>query len=301
MRDFRKHTNWYMSGYPVGPEVRAGWRWWLAGRARRHPRRPRPTTEIVEGGERFKRGHTQRPDQGVAARHFLDDRDDSSSPTTTTSWPSRAADADAPTLPSDLCSGCGSRTRPTGRHDRCRVATSADWLALRGAASLPSICRIDGRYRSPSTCHDIDADAGLDGCDDLRQLPSPPTTSPATVRPSTSPATEPIVARRHTTDPARTTLPPVTPPTVTYPPHSVCSAVRAHGRSICRGPHRRCAASRPRSDHHGHHGGHLREPPPTPTSRGTSHATSRSTRPGPTACSRRERCSWSASTAVPAT
>ena len=22
MRDFRKHTGWYMSGYPVGPEVR---------------------------------------------------------------------------------------------------------------------------------------------------------------------------------------------------------------------------------------------------------------------------------------
>ena len=22
MRDFRKHTGWYMTGYPVGPEVR---------------------------------------------------------------------------------------------------------------------------------------------------------------------------------------------------------------------------------------------------------------------------------------
>jgi nifR3 family TIM-barrel protein len=62
MRDFRKHTGWYMSGYPVGPEVRrrfsmvkslmeledivAG----LDGEAR-----------IVDGGERIKRGHTNGP------------------------------------------------------------------------------------------------------------------------------------------------------------------------------------------------------------------------------------------------
>jgi hypothetical protein len=59
MRDFRKHTNWYMSGYPVGPEVR-----------RRLSQISSlleldgildeldPTTDMVAGGERIKRGHS---------------------------------------------------------------------------------------------------------------------------------------------------------------------------------------------------------------------------------------------------
>jgi nifR3 family TIM-barrel protein len=62
MRDFRKHTGWYMSGYPVGPEVR-----------RRFSMVKSlvelddivadldPTAEIVTGGERIKRGHTNGP------------------------------------------------------------------------------------------------------------------------------------------------------------------------------------------------------------------------------------------------
>ena len=62
MRDFRKHTGWYMSGYPVGPEVRRRFSMVkslmelediVAGLD--------PTARIVEGGDRIKRGHTNGP------------------------------------------------------------------------------------------------------------------------------------------------------------------------------------------------------------------------------------------------
>ena len=62
MRDFRKHTSWYMSGYPVGPAVRRE----LAqidsvGQLEEIVGRLDPTCELVEGGERIKRGHTNGP------------------------------------------------------------------------------------------------------------------------------------------------------------------------------------------------------------------------------------------------
>jgi len=62
MRDFRKHTGWYMSGYPVGPEVRRRFSMVkslmelddiVAGLD--------PAARIVDGGERIKRGHTNGP------------------------------------------------------------------------------------------------------------------------------------------------------------------------------------------------------------------------------------------------
>ncbi len=62
MRDFRKHAGWYMSGYPVGPEVRRRFSMVaslseledvLAGLD--------PTARVVPGGERIKRGHTNGP------------------------------------------------------------------------------------------------------------------------------------------------------------------------------------------------------------------------------------------------
>lgn len=62
MRDFRKHTGWYMSGYPVGPEVRRRFSMVktvmelediVAGLD--------ASATIVEGGERIKRGHTNGP------------------------------------------------------------------------------------------------------------------------------------------------------------------------------------------------------------------------------------------------
>jgi len=62
MRDFRKHTGWYMSGYPVGPEVRRRFSMVtslteledvVAGLD--------PSASIVAGGEHIKRGHTNGP------------------------------------------------------------------------------------------------------------------------------------------------------------------------------------------------------------------------------------------------
>lgn len=73
MRDFRKHGGWYMSGYPVGSEVR---------------RRLALNTSlaelddiiatldhsatIVEGGERIKRGHTNGPIKVAVPHGWLD-------------------------------------------------------------------------------------------------------------------------------------------------------------------------------------------------------------------------------------
>ena len=77
MRDFRKHTNWYMSGYPVGPEARRrlsqisslaeldG----ILGELD-------PALHLVEGGERIKRGHTNGPIRVALPDRFLDDRDE---------------------------------------------------------------------------------------------------------------------------------------------------------------------------------------------------------------------------------
>jgi nifR3 family TIM-barrel protein len=77
MRDFRKHTNWYVSGYPIGPELR-----------RRLSQISSlreldailgdldPSTQMVAGGERIKRGHANGPIKVSLPEHFLDDRDE---------------------------------------------------------------------------------------------------------------------------------------------------------------------------------------------------------------------------------
>jgi len=76
MRDFRKHTGWYFTGYPVGPEVRRRAAMvsslgelddLLGGLDRR--------LTLVEGGERIKRGHTNGPIKVSLPGGFLDDRD----------------------------------------------------------------------------------------------------------------------------------------------------------------------------------------------------------------------------------
>ena len=74
MRDFRKHTAWYLTGYPVGPEVR---------------RRLAMVSSLVElddllatldgeltvvpGGELIRRGHTNGPIRVALPDGFLDD------------------------------------------------------------------------------------------------------------------------------------------------------------------------------------------------------------------------------------
>jgi nifR3 family TIM-barrel protein len=62
MRDFRKHTGWYMSGYPVGPEIRR--RFSMVKSLMELDDIVAdldPTAQIVAGGERIKRGHTNGP------------------------------------------------------------------------------------------------------------------------------------------------------------------------------------------------------------------------------------------------
>ncbi len=77
MRDFRKHTGWYLSGYPVGPAVRRemsmvsslGELDDLVGPFDR-------SLPIVDGGERIKRGHTNGPRKVSLPDGYLDDCDD---------------------------------------------------------------------------------------------------------------------------------------------------------------------------------------------------------------------------------
>ncbi|MEO6570605.1 MAG: tRNA dihydrouridine synthase DusB [Ilumatobacteraceae bacterium] len=74
MRDFRKHTAWYMSGYPVGPAVRRELAMIssideldaIVDRLDRSLR-------LVEGGERIKRGHTNGPVKVSLPVGYLDD------------------------------------------------------------------------------------------------------------------------------------------------------------------------------------------------------------------------------------
>jgi hypothetical protein len=77
MRDFRKHTSWYMTGYPVGGEARrrfsnvstfAELEDLIAALD--------PTLCIVEGGERIRRGHTNGPIRVALPAGYLDTLDD---------------------------------------------------------------------------------------------------------------------------------------------------------------------------------------------------------------------------------
>jgi nifR3 family TIM-barrel protein len=75
MRDFRKHTGWYMSGYPVGPEVRR--RFSMVASLMELDDIVAdldPAARIVAGGERIKRGHTNGPIKVSLPDGWLDDR-----------------------------------------------------------------------------------------------------------------------------------------------------------------------------------------------------------------------------------
>ena len=81
VRDFRKHTSWYLTGFPVGGEIRSR----LAMAAtiddvdalltelmREHG----PDLAVVDGGERIRRGKTNGPIRVVLPDGFLDRLDD---------------------------------------------------------------------------------------------------------------------------------------------------------------------------------------------------------------------------------
>ena len=77
MRDFRKHTGWYVSGYPVGPEVRR--RLSMVSSLAELDAVLGPldrSLAIVEGGERIKRGHTNGPRRVTLPDGYLDGLDD---------------------------------------------------------------------------------------------------------------------------------------------------------------------------------------------------------------------------------
>ena len=74
MRDFRKHTAWYLTGYPVGPEARRRLAMvsslvelddLLAALD--------PELTVVPGGEQIRRGHTNGPIRVVLPDGYFDD------------------------------------------------------------------------------------------------------------------------------------------------------------------------------------------------------------------------------------
>jgi nifR3 family TIM-barrel protein len=80
-RDFRKHTSWYLTGYPVGGEVRG--RFGMISSLSELDdllAALDPALTIVPGGERIRRGHTNGPIRVVLPEGYLDDLDDATPP-----------------------------------------------------------------------------------------------------------------------------------------------------------------------------------------------------------------------------
>jgi nifR3 family TIM-barrel protein len=77
MREFRKHTSWYLTGYPVGGEVRG--RFGMVSTMAELEDLIVPldaTMRLVEGGERIRRGHTNGPIRVALPEGYLDHLDD---------------------------------------------------------------------------------------------------------------------------------------------------------------------------------------------------------------------------------
>jgi len=81
IRNFRKHTGWYLTGYPVGSDVRR-----RMALVSSHAELSSivdeldPSMNIVPGGERLTRGHTNGPIRVVLPHGYLDDLDDLTPP-----------------------------------------------------------------------------------------------------------------------------------------------------------------------------------------------------------------------------
>ena len=77
MRDFRKHTSWYLTGYPVGGEAR---RLFASistlGELEDLIAGLDPKVRVVDGGERIRRGHTNGPIRVALPDGYLDHLDD---------------------------------------------------------------------------------------------------------------------------------------------------------------------------------------------------------------------------------
>jgi nifR3 family TIM-barrel protein len=76
MRDFRKHTAWYFTGYPVGPEVRRNFAQVSSLAELDDLLAPLDRSiTVVDGGETIRRGHTNGPIKVSLPAGFLDDLD----------------------------------------------------------------------------------------------------------------------------------------------------------------------------------------------------------------------------------
>ncbi len=77
MRDFRKHTSWYLTGYPVGGEVRRRFANISTLAELEDLIAPLdPAVALVAGGERIRRGHTNGPIRVALPDGYLDHLDD---------------------------------------------------------------------------------------------------------------------------------------------------------------------------------------------------------------------------------
>jgi nifR3 family TIM-barrel protein len=77
MRDFRKHTSWYLTGYPVGGEVRRRFaNICTLAELEDLIAALDPSIVIVDGGERIRRGHTNGPIRVALPDGYLDHLDD---------------------------------------------------------------------------------------------------------------------------------------------------------------------------------------------------------------------------------
>ena len=76
MRTFRKHASWYLTGYPVGGEVRRRFADVSSlGELDDLSAPLDPDLAVVPGGERIRRGHTNGPIRVALPDGFLDDPD----------------------------------------------------------------------------------------------------------------------------------------------------------------------------------------------------------------------------------
>lgn len=76
MRDFRKHTSWYLTGYPVGPQVRREMAMVSSvAELNEMIMRLDPDVEMVPGGERITRGHSNGPIRVALPDGYLEDLD----------------------------------------------------------------------------------------------------------------------------------------------------------------------------------------------------------------------------------
>lgn len=81
IRNFRKHAGWYLTGYPVGTQARREFSMVTSlEELVQLSQRVDQTAQLVPGGERMKRGHTNGPIKVVLPEGYLENRDDMTVP-----------------------------------------------------------------------------------------------------------------------------------------------------------------------------------------------------------------------------